>query len=139
VEGPQQLVDLTHSLRAIFIGRTHAGTSSGQLFLDPVQDGRDEWVLERGVHSKVMCHVVDLEIASVSRMDVVDDLHNGFAVCPAHDVVASAADDKYGSVDALPDLAEVQASRTKVFPIRGAGQGPGQGSSLSLGPEHRTR
>src|SRR4029077_6520126 len=53
-------------------------------------------------------HVIDLEIAGASGMDLVDDSRDGFAVGAAHDVVSAAANDKYWLVHLLPDFAEVQ-------------------------------
>lgn len=80
----------------------------GYVFFDPVQDSRDELVIELVVHGKVVRHVIDLKIASTSRMDLVDDLHDGVAVCPAHDRVVGPVDDEHRSTDVLPDFAEVQ-------------------------------
>jgi len=78
------------------------------LFFDPIQDRRDQWIIELAVHDKVVRHVVDLEIACMSRMGLVDDLRYGFAVGSVHDRVISAVDDEHRSIDALPPFAQVQ-------------------------------
>ena len=50
-------------------------------------------LIELAVDGEAVGHIIDLEIAGVSGMDLVDDSRDGFAVGAAHDVVAGAAND----------------------------------------------
>src|SRR5712671_305646 len=79
-----------------------------QLLPHPGQDGRNQFLIELAVDGEAVSHVIDLEIAGVSGMDLVDDSRDGFAVRAAHDVVSGAANDEYGLVHLLPGFAEVQ-------------------------------
>src|ERR1700730_575776 len=82
--------------------------------------------MELAINGAAVGHIVDLEIAGVSGMDLVDDSRDGFAVGAAHDVVSGAANDEYRLVHLLPDVAEVQGLQllikrcgTAVLTVRG--------------------
>src|SRR3984893_3269038 len=82
--------------------------------------------MELAINGAAVGHIVDLEIAGVSGMDLVDDSRDGFSVGAAHDVVSGAANDEYRLVHLLPDFAEVQGLQllikrcgTAVLTVRG--------------------
>src|SRR5260370_14813676 len=99
---------------------------SCQLLPHPGQDGRDQFLIELAINSEAVVHVIDLQIAGVSGMDLVDDSRDGFAVGAAHDVVSAAANDKYRLVHLLPDFSQDQGLQlllkrcaTAVLTVRG--------------------
>jgi len=82
--------------------------------------------MELAINGEPVGHVIDLEIAGVSGMDLVDDSRDGFAVGAAHDIVCAAANDEYRLVHLLPDFAQVQGlqllierRRAAVLAVRG--------------------
>ena len=68
-----------------------------QLLPHPGQDGRDQFLIELAVDGEAVSHNIDLDIASVSGMNLVDGPGDGLAVGTAHDVVAGAANDEIAS------------------------------------------
>src|SRR5664279_666824 len=76
-----------------------------QLLFHPVEDGRNQLVIELIFDGETMGHVLDLEVAGMPGMDLVDDPRDGLAVGAAHDVVAGAANNEYGFVHLLPGFA----------------------------------
>ena len=53
-------------------------------------------------------HLFDLKELRLAGMDLIDDLHEGFVVCAAHDVVPAAANHEHGCADFLPDFTQVE-------------------------------
>lgn len=79
-----------------------------QLGAYPVQDGRDQIIIELAADGHAMSHARDFEISGASRVRLIHDLRDGLIIRTAHDVVAGTTDHQNRNVSLLPDFAEVQ-------------------------------
>src|SRR5215472_13042879 len=86
----------------------HSATTCGQQVVHPVQDSFDKLFVELVVDGKVVRHAINLQIAGLSRVHLVDSLDDGFAVCPAHDRVGFPSNYQHRHADSLPHFAEIQ-------------------------------